>query len=217
MKKVLAAITVMLATMLLPSIVLADPIVSANDIIIFSEAYPEARAGWDGGAFKLTDLSQGGASFDTFCLEVSEDISFGVEYTVGDTGNIVHNNGGTPIALSDKAAYLFFLFDHGVLSGFNSSLGDDHKALQEAIWYYQSQPGFGSVINKFTILADAANPASVANFAQYVYVINPISHGVTGAIIQNQSVLGTLPVPEPGTLILVGMGLVGLGIVRRRK
>jgi hypothetical protein len=120
--------------------------------------------------------------------------------------------GGSPDPLDPMTAYLYTQFRMGTLGGFNSAVVADVDGLQNAIWYIE---------NEITVLPTGLattyyNEAVLANWTDLgqVAVRNLYTYNTDGKIVNKQSVVTM--VPEPMTLLLLGFGLLGLGITRRK-
>lgn len=103
--------------------------IQVNDVVRLSNG-----KGSPGGIFHVNDLNDGPANsieFDTFCVELTEYISFGTDYIVQGIGLQTVNGGKT---LQPKTAWLYNSFLDGALSSFNPTKLRDANALQLAIW-----------------------------------------------------------------------------------
>ena len=184
----------------------ADPI-SAGDIITLSDGPGTTN----GGEFRV--YHNGGYQFNTFCLERNEYFSFGQNLTVVGISDKAIQGGvgpdGDPIR--PMTAYLFTQFSSGTYSLYDYGAGRDASAnaMQLAIWFIE-----GEWIQPLTDLAlafyDDAFRADWKNIGN-VRVLNLVN--ASGGLAQDQLVM----VPEPSTLLLLGAGLLGLGILGRKK
>ncbi|MDP1990497.1 MAG: PEP-CTERM sorting domain-containing protein [Syntrophales bacterium] len=167
--------------------------------------------GYVGGYLGVFDTAEpANYLFDTFCLEVHEILypwsaySYTIDtYAYGGGGGAVDNKDD----LDPMTAYLYTHFRRGDLAGFTLA---DTNALQYAIRYIEQEvvaPAAGSKADDFYQLALASGWTDIGD----VRVLNPYN----AAGEWRQSVL-TL-VPEPMTLLLLGVGLLGLGITRKLK
>lgn len=104
--------------------------------------------------------------FQTFCIERSETVANNTTYTF-EIGMKAINGGngngpepGTHDTLGDQAAWLYFNFRHGTLSGYNmwgntvteAMRESSAKTLQHVLWYFENELG-GANSNQDTSLA----------------------------------------------------------------
>jgi len=152
--------------------------------------------------------------FRTFCMESNEFFYYNNPYIVGDISTEARNGGSggpSPDPLDEKTAYLFYHFTIGDLSGYDYGAGRAGSAddLQRAIWFIEQENS--GVYNYFVTLAE--NEISGGNWSGLgnVRVINLTD--ASGNLKQDQLIL----IPEPTTMLLLGFGLLGLGLARRKS
>lgn len=176
-----------------------------GDIVTLSDS----TGSGPGGEFRV---SKGAFSFKTFCLELDEYVMPPYTVKVGSIGTaaIAGGFGGpSPDPLDARTAYLYYHFAKGDLTGYNYGSTASADALQAAIWYIEQE---GGANNTFVALAQAAIDSNKWSGLGNVRALNLVNKD-TGA---NQQSLLTL-VPEPMTMILFGLGLVGLAGLRRKE
>ena len=197
--------------------------VSQGDWIAFTLAYGNAGGG---GAFHV--VKNGQVLYDTFCLETNEYFYPGTLYLIGSiTGEAI--NGGKdpsphPDPLDPRTAYLFYKFSTGTLTGYTVGDPASANALQKVIWYIEQELGNADWNHPEDYLSSgkerdfyniSLNNQGVLWGVQVLNMYggydatsgNPIN------LKQDQLVL----VPEPSTILLLGAGLLGLGLLGRRK
>ena len=193
--------------------------VLANTITLFDPG--TANRYLNGGPFiadvnKTTPDELIGDPFTTFCLEKTEYINFGVAYNYTIDSYAIAGGGGAVAGrdyLDEASAWLYYQFRIG------NSAYSNLKALQAAFWdiedeqYLPSSPAPGSVEALAAGYIGAAEAATAgANGWRNngrVVVLNLSLNGVN-----KQSQLSL--VPEPATLILLGLGLFGIGVSSRK-
>lgn len=202
--------------------------------------------GAGGGVFQVTNAGTLG-SFETFCVQLGEYISFGTTYYV-DTDDIGTTNDSLPIpqSLGAQAAWLYTKFLSTGGDAINVSSSDEANAMQLGIWqgmgYNAGQiesamighwgSSLGAVQTYISIIQSTILDVWInADFASYdswmdinhignVRIMNLLT--VSGGHAQDQLIMVPGPDPEPGTVpepatIAVWGALLGMGLVAAKR
>ena len=225
--------------MLVAAIPMAVTVVKAspNTVILDTTTYYPGLGGGEFTAYTSQDFLGNYAApaivaggFETFCMETGVEFSPGTSYyyTLGTITQPTPGlaSQGSGLALTQGAAYLYYQFGKGLLSGFDYTgagrMADDNL-LQAAIWALQGGQSYGGyptpiTSNQFYNDAIAASGGSLTD-AEGAYTGSAVkvlqvwtNPDDTGAA-QNQLVL----VPDGGlTVALLGGALIGLQALRRK-
>lgn len=175
---------------------------------------------------KTADIAAPG-TFQSFCVEHGEYISANETYAYVINSAAVGGGvgGGSPDPLSKGAAWLYYQFAKGnltALTGYAYATGGQSAIdLQNALWYLEDEGG--ALTDAYKTLLEGqfttVDNAKLDNDGLYpVSILNLYKDFATGAAPEkHQDVLVLNPVPEPTTMILFGLGLVGLAGLRRKN
>ena len=157
--------------------------------------------------------SVGGASFTAYCAELTQSVSFGVDYEYNQLTTLAYFG-------AQKAADLSRLFTGAAGFVTNASTSG---AMQAAVWEVIYEVGIAYDLNGGAFKASAANEADTNSFLGINAVLRSLasySPTVQLSVLQNDGAQDfiTASIPEPGTwaLLAAGLGVVGM-MSRRRK
>lgn len=153
-----------------------------------------------------------GASFMTYCTELTQDIQFGV----------VYNNFSVVSGVTAWGAAKSMALDHlmsATLGGGFPTNSNESIAIQAAIWeiLYETGPTYDFSSGSFTASSTNASTQSVLDMLSFAASFPITVHVDQLHSSSAQDLLVVTEVPEPSTYALMFAGLVGMGFVARRR
>lgn len=216
--KMLIAAAVLLAPLATNSLALPYP-VSVGDMVYIEHGLGTTP----GGQFEVYDSTKSVELFKTFCLERNEPLSLTLPMIV-DTIQPAAVKGGMNTQsgdlLENETKWLYWNFVKNTLddkvAGFDYTKNVSIDALQMLIWEIEGEfPGTsinGWMGAETQAMFNSLHAAYNANeFVGDVQVMNLIyENGVAQSLL-------VASVPEPGTMMLLGLGMLGMAVYGKRR
>jgi hypothetical protein len=183
---------------------------------------PSDDLSWLLNNYAANTIIEGG--FESFCVERNEYVGpLPASYNATINDRAVNGGvsgivpaGGDPVSLG--TAWLYNQFRRGELAGYDyigAGRSASASALQNTIWWLEGEVATdpGNIFSNAVIAEfGTADVAMLDNNGRYAVAVLNLTDNNDG-LHQDQLVA----VPEPGTLFLLGSGLVVLGVLSRRR
>ena len=163
-------------------------------------------SGYGGGSIDTSSLGGNTLAWD-YCMDYPRHIDAGGTYSADvNTDGILY---GANVQNILEVAYLLHDFAQ-------NGRGTAQDNLQTAIWEELGYWNFNQLsLGAQTLVNEASQ--NTANYISDYYWISPYYIDGNGDRVYVQAQVGPAPVPEPGTMVLLGIGMLGMVVAGKRR